>query len=100
MVEQDILAAQDTMVVRTDKTGLVEVEVATMVADPTLVVKVVTSDNQDKTHLAVVVMEQDLELLLMDGLIDTHSQVITTETSVEQQTTRNYYVTYRYRPTI
>ena len=96
VVEQDILAAQDTMVVRTDKTGLVEVEVVTMVADPTLVVKVVTLDKMDRTHLAVVVMAVEQELLLMVGLIDTYSQVITTETSVEQKTTRNDYVTQRY----
>ena len=94
--EQDILADKDLMVVPTDKTGLVEVEVVTMVADPTLVVKVVTLDKMDRTHLAVVVMVVEQELLLMVGLIDTYSQVITTETSVEQKTTRNDYVTQRY----
>ena len=98
--EQDILADKDLMVVPTDKTGLVEVEVVTMVADPTLVVKVVTLDKMDRTHLAVVVMVVEQELLLMVGLIDTYSQVITTETSVEQKTTRNDYVTQRYWPTI
>ena len=94
--EQDILADKDLMVVPTDKTGLVEVEEVTMVADPTLVVKVVTLDKMDRTHLAVVVVEQEQELLLMVGLIDTYSQVITTETSVEQKTIRNDYVTQRY----
>ena len=94
--EQDILADKDLMVVPTDKTGLVEVEVVTMVADPTLVVKVVTLDKMDRTHLAVVVVEQEQELLLMVGLIDTYSQAVTTETSVEQKTTRNDYVTQRY----
>ena len=94
--EQDILADKDLMVVPTDKTGLVEVEVVTMVADPTLVVKVVTLDKMDRTHLAVVVVEQEQELLLMVGLIDTYSQVVTTETSVEQKTIRNDYVTQRY----
>ena len=96
MEEQDILADKDLMVVPTDRIGLVEVEAVTMVADPTLVVKVVTLDKMDRTHLAVVVVEQEQELLLMVGLIDTYSQVITTETSVEQKTIRNDYVTQRY----
>ena len=73
----------------------VEVE-ATTVADPTLAVEVVTSDKMVKMQLAVVVVEVLQELLLMVGLIDTHSQVVTTETSVEQKTTKEHYVTTRY----
>tara|TARA_A100001388_G_scaffold183728_1_gene137795 strand:+ start:92 stop:394 length:303 start_codon:yes stop_codon:yes gene_type:complete len=86
---------EETVATTVNNGVAVEVE-ATTVADPTLAVEVVTSDKMDKTHLAVVVVEVLQELLLMVGLIDTHSQVVTTETSVEQKTTKEHYVTTRY----
>tara|TARA_B100000282_G_scaffold71892_1_gene48892 strand:- start:409 stop:711 length:303 start_codon:yes stop_codon:yes gene_type:complete len=88
-------AVEETVETTANNGVAVEVE-ATTVADPTLAVEVVTSDKMDKTHLAVVVVEVLQELLLMVGLIDTHSQVVTTETSVEQKTTKEHYVTTRY----